>query len=143
MKRSILSILTVFLVTISSAQTDSTFKEYTGRYVFPDGNVVPDVTVTLEGEALMMSSSAGTSSLTRLGIDSFSVVEFSGTAVFKRNASGKVNGVHIEAAGYIMDGTKDEGTGWSGTGMGRIEMSSGRAGWLSIRRFLQMGLHTL
>jgi hypothetical protein len=90
------------------AQADTTLKEFTGRYVFPDGNVVPDVTVALDGNSLSMSSSAGTSSLEKLGVDSFSIVEFSGTAVFKRNGSNKVTGVHIEAAGYVMDGTKEE-----------------------------------
>ena len=100
-----LAVLSVF------AQADTTLKEYTGRYVFPDGNVVPDVTVVLDGNALSMTSSAGTSALEKVGVDSFSVVEFSGTAVFKRDGANKISGVHIEAAGYIMDGTKEEGKG--------------------------------
>jgi hypothetical protein len=48
-----------------------------------------------------------------LGVDSFSIVEFSGTAVFKRNETTKVNAVHIEAGGYILDGTKEEENKWS------------------------------
>lgn len=93
------------------AQSDSTLKEYTGKYVFPVGGVVPDVTVVLEGDQLSMTSSAGTSALTRLGIDSFTIVEFSGLAVFKRGEAKTINGVYIEAAGYIMDGTKELPTG--------------------------------
>ncbi len=113
MKKLFFSFLVMCCITTIHAQVDSSFKEYAGRYVFPEGTVVPDVTVAIEGEALTMSSTAGTSTLTKLGTDSFSIVEFSGTAVFKRNETNKINGVHIEAAGYIMDGTKDESNGWS------------------------------
>ena len=91
-------------------------EDFIGRYVFPDGSVVPDVTVALSGGALTMSSAAGNSSLTELGVDSFSVVEFSGFAVFKRGDDKKVNRVHIEAGGYILDGQKQNGiNSWSFT----------------------------
>lgn len=108
MKRFFLSLLIMVCVMSVKAQADSSLKEYTGRYVFPDGNIVADVTVILDGEELSMTSSAGTSGLTKLGVDSFSVVEFGGIALFKRTEEGKINGVHIEAAGYIMDGVKEE-----------------------------------
>ncbi len=112
MKKIFLSVITLFSATVMiSAQSDTTLKEYTGRYVFPEGTVVPDVTVSLQGDQLSMGSSAGTSQLSKLGVDSFSVVEFQGTAVFRRNGNKKVNAVHIEAAGYVLDGTKEE-TGW-------------------------------
>jgi len=90
---------------------DTTYKEFTGKYVFPDGSVVPDVEVILETSGLTMTSSAGSSSLIKLGVDSFQIVEFSGTAVFKRGDDKIVNGVHIEAMGYILDGNKVPG-GW-------------------------------
>ena len=85
---------------------DTTLREFTGKYVFPDGSVVPDVDVILESSGLTMTSSAGSSSLVKLGVDSFQIVEFSGTAVFKRGEDKKVNGVHIDAMGYILDGNK-------------------------------------
>jgi hypothetical protein len=113
MKKWLLFSLINIIALTAFAQADSTLKDYTGRYVFPEGNVVPDVTVVLEGNGLTMSSSAGTSALEKTGVDSFTVVEFSGTAVFKRDASNKVNAVHIEAAGYVMDGTKEEGKGFA------------------------------
>ena len=90
---------------------DTTYKEFAGKYVFPDGSVVPDVEVILETSGLTMTSSAGSSSLIKLGVDSFQIVEFSGTAVFKRGDDKKVNGVHIEAMGYILDGNKVP-SGW-------------------------------
>lgn len=90
---------------------DTTLQEFTGKYVFPEGSVVPDVDVILESGGLIMTSSAGSSSLIKLGVDSFQIVEFSGTAVFKRGEDKKVNGVHIDAMGYILDGNKVP-SGW-------------------------------
>lgn len=81
-------------------------EDYVGKYAFPDGSPVPHVDVVLESGALSMQSEAGNSSLIQLGIDSFQIVEFSGTAVFKRGDDKKVNLVHIEAMGYILDGHK-------------------------------------
>ena len=103
----------ILCITAVKAQADSTLKEFTGRYIFPDGSVVPDVTVSLEAEGLSMSSTVGVSALTKLGVDSFAVVEYSGTALFTRGEGNKINGVHIEAAGYILDGVKDAATGWT------------------------------
>ena len=107
----LLSALTFY--TVINAQ--DSLQEYTGKYVFPDGSVVPDVEVTLSGNALTMSSVTGTSSLVQLGVDSFLIVEYSGTSVFKRGEDKKINAVHIEAMGYVLDGKKQEGGSWSFT----------------------------
>ena len=119
MKKIILSILGSLFIVAIHAQTEPAPKppleDFVGKYVFPDGSVVPDVTVTLDGSALTMTSTAGTSALTELGKDSFSIVEFSGTAVFKRGDDKKVNGVHIEAMGYVLDGQKQANGSWSFT----------------------------
>jgi hypothetical protein len=105
-----------FAVNAQEAPPKPPVEDFVGRYVFPDGSVVPDVTVAVSGGALTMSSAAGTSALVELGIDSFSVVEFSGFAVFKRGDDKKVKSVHIEAGGYILDGQKQNGiNSWSFT----------------------------
>lgn len=117
MKKIILSVFSSLLVLVINAQTENPkppLEDFVGKYVFPDGSVVPDVDVTISGSGLSMASSAGTSSLVELGIDSFQIVEFSGTAVFKRGEDKKVNAVHIEAAGYVLDGQKKNGS-WSFT----------------------------
>lgn len=115
--KKILLLVPVFLFTLFlNAQTfvaDSSLKEYTGRYVFPEGNVVPDVTVTLESDQLNMSSTAGTSLLAKLGVDTFSIVEFNGTAIFRRSETKLIKSVYIEAGGYIMEGTRDGNNGFS------------------------------
>lgn len=104
-----------FIVSISflavSAQTDS-LQQYTGTYVFPEGSPVPSVDVAIGDGALTMNSAAGNSALTQLGVDSFLVVQFSGTAVFQRGEDKQVNAVHIEAAGYILDGKKQSNGLW-------------------------------
>jgi hypothetical protein len=108
--------LSLFLVVMISflavnAQTDS-LKEYTGTYVFGDGSPVPSVEVSIADGALSMNSTAGNSPLTLLGVDSFQIVQFSGTAVFRRNEDKKINAVHIEAMGYVMDGQKQANGIW-------------------------------
>ena len=84
MRKFILFILTSILIITANAQSDPAPKpplsDFVGRYVFPEGSVVPDVTVALNGEALSMTSAAGSSALTELGRDSFTIVEFSGVA---------------------------------------------------------------
>ena len=119
MKKTILSILSSILIICAYAQSDPAPKpplsDFVGRYVFPEGSVVPDVTVALSGEALTMTSAAGSSNLTEIGRDSFTIVEFSGVAIFKRGEDKKVNAVHIEAQGYVLDGQKQSGGAWSFT----------------------------
>jgi hypothetical protein len=115
MKASFLFILFSFLFISASAQSEPskpTLEDYVGKYVFPEGSVVPDVTVTLSGNALSMSSVQGSSALVQQGIDTFQITEFSGIAIFKIGDDKKVNGVHIEAMGYVLDGRKESSGLW-------------------------------
>ena len=100
-----------------NAQTDPKppLSDFVGRYVFPEGSVVPDVTVASSGDALTMTSAAGSSVLTDAGRDTFTIVEFRGLAIFKRGEDKKVNGVHAEAQGYVLDGQKKSSGEWSFT----------------------------
>ena len=111
MKKLFFSVFAIISFSSVNAQTDS-LQQYVGQYVFPDGSVVPSVEVTVADGALSMSSAAGTSPLTQLGIDSFQLVQFNGTAVFKRGDDKNVNAVHIDAMGYIMDGHKQANGIW-------------------------------
>lgn len=110
MKKIILSLFIIAAFTSVNAQTppapEPPLDDYIGKYVFPDGSVVPDVDVLVQDGALIMTSTGGTTVLTQLGVDSFQIVEFGGTAVFRRGTDKKVSSVHIEAGGYILDGTK-------------------------------------
>jgi hypothetical protein len=112
-KITLLFTLLLAVAIAANAQDTAAQKQLLGKYKFPDGSVVPEVEVVIENGQLMMNSSAGTSSLELLKPDSFSIVSFNGWAVFKRNADKKVIGVHIEAGGYTLDGTKDTASGGS------------------------------
>ena len=117
MKKTLSLIAASCLIILASAQTEPAPKppleDFVGKYVFPEGSPVPDVIVTISGSALHMSSAAGASILNELGVDSFQIIEFNGIAVFKRGDDKKVNGVHIEAQGYVLDGKKESiGGSW-------------------------------
>ena len=115
MKKISLLLFTAFIFIVGNSQTSSKppLTDFVGRYVFPDGSVVPDVTVIISDDVLNMSSAAGASALTELGVDSFNIVQFSGLAAFKRGDDKKVNAVHIEAQGHLLDGTKQSNGSWS------------------------------
>lgn len=136
MKQIIFSVIASFLILTVNAQTEpapkAPLEDFVGKYVFPDGSVVPEVDVLLSGNALTMSSSAGSSVLTELGVDSFQIVEFSGIAVFKRGDDKKVNAVHIEAMGYVLDGQKKANGAWVFTYYTRNkEMVTTKAGFFT------------
>ncbi|MBR2648292.1 MAG: hypothetical protein IKD55_05600 [Sediminibacterium sp.] len=102
--------LSMGLAFAASAQIDTTLKQYVGKYKFPEGSVVSDVTVTFDNGALTMSSAVGSSSLEKQSEDVFVITQFQGIATFKRNDAKKIIGININAGGYVLDGTKEEGS---------------------------------
>lgn len=96
--------------TPSSPDDSTVVKELIGKYTFPEGSVIADVTVNLENGALTMASSAGVSSLEKQNEDLYTIVQFQGTAKFNRNSDKKVIGVSIVAMGYVLEGVKVSGS---------------------------------
>ncbi len=96
-------------VTLNAQQapTDS-LQEYTGKYKFPEGSAVTEITVKLEDGVLYASSDQGNSELKKIEKDVFEVVAYAGKAFFKRNEAAKLNGVRIEIEDLILEGTKEE-----------------------------------
>lgn len=117
MKKIFLSLLIMLTATIVQAQADSTYKEYAGKYKFPDGSPVPETTIYIENGLLMASSSNGTTELKKVETDVFEIVAYGGTATFKR-VDGKVKSVQILIGDLNLEGTKTELQG-SGTRMTR------------------------
>ncbi|MBC7650510.1 MAG: hypothetical protein H7101_02030 [Deinococcales bacterium] len=108
MKKILLSILLVVGFSIvGNAQQDTTLAQYAGKYKFPDGSVVAEVVVAMEGGALVMGSSAGNSALEKESEDLYVIVAFQGKALFKRDANKKIIGISINAMGYQLEGTKE------------------------------------
>jgi len=110
MKKWMMLCLLLGSVAFVQAQTkDSTLQDFVGKYKFPDGSIVTEVVVSMEGDGLVMGSSVGNSALVKTGEDLFSITAYEGTAQFKRDANKKVIGVNINAGGYVLEGTKSEG----------------------------------
>lgn len=108
MKKIFLSLLLVLGFISINAQTDS-LQQYTGKYKFPDGSPVTEITLTAEGGVLMAASVMGNSEFKPTSTpDVFEVVAFGGTATFKRK-EGKVTGVQILVGDVSLEGEKTEG----------------------------------
>jgi hypothetical protein len=90
-----------------AAQAQDTLQQYTGKYKFPAGGPVAEVEVVLQDGVLVMNSTAGASPMTLVKNDEFTLTAINGIAVFNRSPERKIIGVHIEAMGYVMDGTKE------------------------------------
>ncbi len=103
--------LSVFIFSCTAAydKKHDSLQQYTGKFKFAEGSPVQEINITLENGVLVMNASIGTASLEKKGEDEFLIPSYSGTAVFKRNEAKKIIGIHIEAGGAILDGTKDEG----------------------------------
>lgn len=87
---------------------DSTLQEYTGKYKFPEGSVVTEVTVSIENGLLFATSVMGSSELKKIDKDIFEIVAYAGKATFKRNEEAKLNGVRIEVEDLVLEGTKED-----------------------------------
>ncbi|MGZ5219920.1 MAG: DUF3471 domain-containing protein [Chitinophagaceae bacterium] len=99
-------------VTLNAQQAPSTdpLQEYTGKYKFPEGSAVTEITVALENGVLYASSAQGNSELKKIEKDVFEIVAYSGKATFKRDEKEKLNGVKIEVEDLILEGTKEPGS---------------------------------
>ncbi len=105
-KLFMLSIL-VFAAFAVNAQTD-TLQQFTGKYKFPEGSVVMEINVTVESGVLMAGSAMGSSELKKTEGDVFEIVNFGGTATFKRNTEGKVISVRVQVSDVDMEGVRQE-----------------------------------
>lgn len=94
---------------VANAQTDS-LHEYTGKYRFPEGSPVTEISVIIENGILTATSAMGNSELKKTDTkDVFEVVVYSGLATFKRNGENKITGLLIQVQDINMEGTKEEG----------------------------------
>lgn len=109
MKKFIFTVIAVAAFSFLHAQspTDS-LQEFTGKYKFPDGGPISELSIVIDKGALWANSAAGNSELRRTQGDVFEVIAYSGYATFKRSAEGKVNGIKVELEDLLMEGTKTE-----------------------------------
>ncbi|MEI2739086.1 MAG: hypothetical protein V9F01_09900 [Chitinophagaceae bacterium] len=108
MRKAFLSLFILFGFLVANAQTDS-LQQYTGKYKFPDGSPVTEITMTVENGLLMAGSAMGSTEFKQTSTaDVFEIVAYGGTATFKRK-EGKVSGLQIQVGEVDMEGEKTEG----------------------------------
>lgn len=103
-KLFILSIILMGSFLSVSAQ-DGPFKDYLGKYIFPDGSPVAEVTMTHEDSSLVINSAMGSTPLEKKGVDSFYLAAYDALVIFKRNGTG-VESVSITVQGMELVGKK-------------------------------------
>jgi len=104
-----LAMLFAFVLYAQDHAIADTLQQYTGKYKFPDGSIVTEVTVTLDSNSLTISSVMGSSELRKTNTDVFEIVVYGGIATFKRNTEGKIIGLNIVVGDINIEGTKTEG----------------------------------
>jgi Domain of unknown function (DUF3471) len=112
MKKIVFVFLSAMAFSFAQAQTPApkdSLSVYTGKYKFPDGSPVTEITVSLENGVLTANSAMGSSELRRTEGDVFEIVAYSGTATFKRNEEKKVTGMQVIVGSINMEGTKSDG----------------------------------
>ena len=108
MKKLLLSFFVLFSFVVVNAQTDS-LQQFTGKYKFPDGSPVTEITVSLDNGMLMAASAMGTTELKlTTTVDVFEIAAYGGTATFRRK-EGKITGVQVTVGDINMEGEKTEG----------------------------------
>lgn len=103
------AMLFAFVLQAQNHAANDTLQQYTGKYKFPDGSIVTEVTVTLDSNVLTANSVMGSSELRKTDTDVFEIVAYGGIATFKRNAEGKIIGLNIVVGDINIEGTKTEG----------------------------------
>jgi len=108
MKKLLFSLFLMMGCTAIHAQTDS-LQQYTGKYKFPDGNPVTEITMSVDNGLLMASSAMGSTEFKPTSTaDVYEIVAYGGTATFRRK-EGKVTGMQILVGDLNMEGEKTEG----------------------------------
>lgn len=109
MKKILFSLLLIIAFSGVKAQTDS-LQEYTGKFKFPDGSPVTEITIVLENGVLTATTAMGNSELKKTdNKDVFDIVAYGGIATFRRGDDSKVKGLRVQVQDIDMEGTKSEG----------------------------------
>ena len=91
----------------AQAAEDQSALQYTGRYKFSEAADMPVAEVTYGDKGLQLTSPMGVATLQPLGGDTFSIVEFQGTAQFVRSPDKKVKKIVIKMMAFEIEGSKE------------------------------------
>ena len=95
----------VGVIATANAQT-SPLKDYLGKYVFPEGSPVTEVTLTIEDTVLTINSAMGATALEKKGVDTFYLAAYDAPIIFKRGANNEVETLTIIVQGMELTATK-------------------------------------
>ena len=84
-----------------NAQT-SNLKDSLGKYVFPEGSPVTEVTLTVEDTVLTINSAMGATALEKKGVDTFYLAAYDAPIIFKRGADNSVETLTIIVQGMEL-----------------------------------------
>jgi len=83
--------------------------DYLGKYVFPQGSPVAEVSLTLEDSSLVINSAMGSTPLEKKGVDSFYLAQYDALVIFKRKDGKMVESISIMVQGQELVGVKESG----------------------------------
>jgi hypothetical protein len=89
-----------------NAQT-SNLKDYLGKYVFPEGSPVTEVTITAEDTVLTINSAMGSTPLEKKGVDTFYLAAYDAPIIFKRGADNAVETLTIIVQGMELTAKRE------------------------------------
>ena len=100
-----MAVTLVGVIATANAQT-SPLKDYLGKYVFPEGSPVTEVTLTIEDTVLTINSAMGATALEKKGVDTFYLAAYDAPIIFKRGANNSVETLTIIVQGMELTATK-------------------------------------
>jgi hypothetical protein len=101
----LMAVILVGVFATANAQT-SNLKDYLGKYVFPEGSPVTEVTLTIEDTVLTINSAMGATALEKKGVDTFYLAAYDAPIIFKRGANNSVETLTIIVQGMELTATK-------------------------------------
>ena len=101
----LMSVILMGVFASVNAQT-SNLKDYLGKYVFPEGSPVTEVTLTIEDTVLTINSAMGATALEKKGVDTFYLAAYDAPIIFKRGANNSVETLTIIVQGMELTATK-------------------------------------
>ena len=96
-----MAVILMGVMATANAQT-SPLKDYLGKYVFPEGSPVTEVTITAEDTVLTINSAMGSTPLEKKGTDTFYLAAYDAPIIFKRAADNAVETLTIIVQGMEL-----------------------------------------
>jgi hypothetical protein len=97
----LMAVILMGVMATANAQTSS-LKDYLGKYVFPEGSPVTEVTLTAEDTVLTINSAMGSTPLEKKGVDTFYLSAYDAPIIFKRGAGNSVETLTIIVQGMEL-----------------------------------------